>query len=379
MKASKSILIILCLCLSLQSHAQTIHFIGLFDTNDAKIGRGMNIEKYLICNEMKTIIGYLKEFGYKEGNFWVFDGVNCNPQMAIGSVNALKTNDDDTVIFYYGGHGARALNDNDPFPQMCLGQHNPRQFVPASLIRNIIQKKKLRSAVVLTGCCNFEDRDVEIKSITVQSQSHTVEAGVNKQAFKKLFMESKGTFQMTSSRAGEYSFTTDVGSFFARELLNVLKMVGENKVAPTWENVFKRTQQIVSQKDIICEGERYTQHPDYRLPHNMNTNVYDYDCNNEEKRIVVDNNLQYALNELLNKSLSTNERLRVVPSIISKYFTSDAKVITLGHNMTTVIDYEDVGVFLRRIAISPYLKQVNVVEQKSGKNSLISVHEVRTQ
>lgn len=46
--------------------------------------------------------------------------------------------------------------------------------------------------------------------------------------------------------------------------------------------------------------------------------------------------------------------------------------------MRTVIDYEDADAFLRRITMSPYISQINIVEQTAGRNSLISVHEVRT-
>ena len=42
--------------------------------------------------------------------------------------------------------------------------------------------------------------------------------------------------------------------------------------------------------------------------------------------------------------------------------------------MKTVVDYEDVSVFLRRICLSDYIKQVNIIEE--GRKQL-TVHEVR--
>ena len=52
--------------------------------------------------------------------------------------------------------------------------------------------------------------------------------------------------------------------------------------------------------------------------------------------------------------------------------------MTLGRDMKTVVDYEDAEDFLRRIAMSPFIQQVNIVEQNEGKSQLIKVHEVRT-
>ena len=63
---------------------------------------------------------------------------------------------------------------------------------------------------------------------------------------------------------------------------------------------------------------------------------------------------------------------------MSKFFAPGAKVRTVGRNATTVVDYEDTDVFLRRIVLSPFIKQINLLEyDKTGRNSEITVHEVR--
>ena len=64
--------------------------------------------------------------------------------------------------------------------------------------------------------------------------------------------------------------------------------------------------------------------------------------------------------------------------ILSKYFTGEAKVVTVGRNGTSRVAYEDAEDFLRRLALSNSISQVNLLEgDKNGKNSFIMVHEVR--
>ena len=92
----------------------------------------------------------------------------------------------------------------------------------------------------------------------------------------------------------------------------------------------------------------------------------------------MESTLANDLKTLLDKSNDIDNRLGQISGILSRNFTSNAKVMTLGRDMNTVVDYEDAEDFLRRIAMSPFIQQVNIVEQNEGKSQLIKVHEVRT-
>lgn len=363
---------------SLAANAQTMHFISMFDTNDQKIGSGMKTERMLINNELQTIAGYLEEFGY-DSQFSDYYGVNCGRSSLIQAINGLQVGNNDVVVFYYGGHGARAVSDSDRFPQMCLGERNQANWVPSSLIKNMITKKNPRLTIVLTGCCNYPDNGVTIKSIIAQSGSYTSMANINKEAFKELFLNSKGVVQLTSSRAGEFSWCNDKGSFFALALLETLNDVGKGTVSPNWNSVCQTIKGMVSSLNIPTQEGYVKQNPDYEVttgtggppPRKDDTTI---------KRRVNDTNYDLAqdLELLLDKSQNANTRLGMIPGILSKHFANGAKVLTLGRDMNTVVDYEDAEVFLRRVAMSPYIKQINVVEQNGGKNTIIRVHEIRT-
>lgn len=363
----------------LTTNAQTLHFISMFDTNDKDIGSGMKTERMLINNEMQTIAGYLEEFGY-DSQFDDYYGANCGRASLMQAINALQVGNNDVVVFYYGGHGARAYNNSeDRFPQMQLGEASQSNWVPSSLIRNMIVKKNPRLTIILTGCFNKEGAGVTIKSIVAQSSGYTSEANINKSAYKKLFLESEGIVHLTSSRAGEYSWCTEKGSIFALALLDILDNVGEGKVSADWNAVCQNVKGLVSSLNIPTSEGTVKQNPDYVVNTSIGGITPRKDDTTIKRRVNdTDYDLTQDLERLLDKSQSTNTRLSLVPSVLSKHFANGAKVLTLGRDMSTVVDYEDAEVFLRRIAMSPYIKQINVVEQNGGKNTMVRVHEIRT-
>ena len=174
--------------LSTTTFAQTFHFVSMFDTKDESIGVGMQKERQLINNEIQTIAGYLEEFGYSS-EFSDYYGETCGKAPLMRAINSLQVAPEDIVMFYYGGHGGRAMNNSsDRFPQMCLGENSERNYVPSTLIKNMVLKKQPRLTIILTGCCNSEANWITIKNVVAMSKGYTSQNGVNKDAYKRLFI-----------------------------------------------------------------------------------------------------------------------------------------------------------------------------------------------
>ena len=168
------------------------------------------------------------------------------------------------------------------------------------------------------------------------------------------------------------------------DLITKLDNVGKNALEADWNVLCNSIKNTISAYDIRTKEGLTKQHPDFDV-----SVVYTNESNNGNtdnkgrtttKKVVndVEYDLSQDLAKLLDKSVDRNTRLMLVPAILSKHFAAGAKVLTLGRDMSTVVDYEDAEVFLRRIAMSPYISQINVVEQESGKNRVVRVHEVRT-
>lgn len=382
MKTARYMLLICLALFQVSIYAQKLHVIVFCDTNDKIIGVNKEAERKMTVNEMEIISGILEEYGYYSEITQCY-GTYCSKNTLMQVINDLSVQSDDVVFFYYGGHGSHAYNNsNDIWPQMCLGERNENNWVPAELLKNMILKKGPRLAVIITACCNKEQDGVTIKSTVVESESYTTENKINKEAYKKLFLDFSGLVMMTSSQLGQYSFSNEQGGFFCRAFWGAMEYMGEGQISPDWNELCETVKKVVSNLDINYDGRIVHQIPDYRVvPSDKLANQSIGKKQNTQQIQKVNNvvtSLSNDLNKLLDKSISTDSRLQMIDGLLSTHFASGAKVRTLGRDMETVVDYEDAELFLRRITMSPFIKQINVVEENGGKNHIITVHELRT-
>lgn len=382
-KIVKDIIFVFCLFfMQTLIQAQTIHVVIFCDTNDASIGENKESERKITINEIQTISEVLEEYGY-DIDITDCHGTFCNKNNLIKVVKGLDVGTEDVVFFYYGGHGSRAKNnDADPFPQMCLGEDYQENWVPATLIKNMIMQKNPRLAIILTGCCNSEDAGVSIKSVVAESK-YTSEASVNKEAYKRLFLDTKGCVMMTSSKAGQYSYSGKEGGVFCLLFWSIMELVGDrtSNVQADWNYICELVKQSVAEIDIHSKEGIVHQEPFYKCLVNSNNNGINT-TRQTTRTITINNNtstLSNDINSLLDQTLGVDQRLRNIDNIKKKHFTSDAKVIIKGRNMITNVGVEDIDTFLKRIVLVPYIKQINIIsEDEAVKKSGIIVHEVRT-
>ncbi len=382
MKSIKKVILTLFGSLLVNSflQAQSLIYLGFFDTNDAKIGVNKAAEKRQVFNEMNIVADALSSYGYSFDPH-IVDGEYCSKESLMEELELTPISSNDVVFFYYGGHGGRSTNDTDPFPQMCLGSSFESDFVPATLVKNIIMKKNPRFAVIISACCNSEDSGISVKSISAEAP-YTKESDINKEAIKKMFLDQKGYVQVTSSKAGEYSWSGPEGGVFCLSFWRLFKDVESGKMAPAWGTLCEAVKKDVVNTDIKTRDGIVHQEPYYVINGSNSTNTI-IDPNRKVTTITTRINnqtstLQDDINKLLDHQISTDQRLQMIPSILKNQFKIGAKVTTVGTDMKTMVDYEDAEVFLRRITLSPYITQVNILSGDGGglKASII-VHEVR--
>lgn len=382
MKILKLLFLICLLAVQGVLKAQTLHILVFCDTNDRNIGVNKESERKITINEMSTIADILGEYGY-DSEMKQFSGNDCNKKNLISAVKNLGVTSNDVVFFYYGGHGSRAMNnDSDPFPQMCLGEDYQENWVPATLIKNMVMAKNPRLAIIMTGCCNKEDAGVTIKSVMSEAP-YTKEADYDKSAYKKLFLDSKGLVMMTSSKAGQYSYSGSEGGVFCLNLWRVIEMVGKGEIMPDWETVCRTVKDDVAQVPIRTKDGIVHQEPFYQVTfsgsdpvtttRHRTTITHTININNQNSSLSAD------INSLLDKTVDVDQRLILAQRVLQRHFATGAKVITKAKNMITNVDYEDAEAFLRRIVLSPYITHINVIsEEGTGLKTQIVVHEIRT-
>ncbi len=348
--------------------AQTLHAIVACNTIDGSIGRGMVSDMRNMSNAIQTIAKIMNcDFEME-----VFDGRICTKANITNYIKELEVESDDVVMFFYGGHGTHAYNNSsDPWPQMCMNTNIESMFMPVASVEKLIAAKNPRLRIIITNCCNKEQGGVSIKPLFAQSTGATMLSGYDASTFKKLFFESKGKVMMTSSKLGQYSWCNENGGVFTNDFIEVLDAVGKRRISDDWESVCNATKGKTFSK-VFNDGVK--QEPYYQVSVNGNRGK----GNVPPPPTPTTDNLFSALQVMVSKNLSVDQRLGKMQGILSKYFTGEAKVVTVGRNGTSRVAYEDAEDFLRRLALSNSISQVNLLEgDKNGKNSFIMVHEVR--
>lgn len=363
---------------SMAATSQIMHAVVFCDTDDAKIGKAVEVDHDNLIKELEcyaTFIDY-------DICLYEYSGEDCSKGMLLQALDELEIAPEDIVVFCYSGHGTRAMNnENDPFPQMCLGSSLDSEFVPLQFAINKLNAKNPKLLVSFTNCCNKESDMVTIKPLLAQANGPTSLSEVNTDAFKKLFTETSGQAIITSSKAGEYSWCSPtIGGLFITDLLDVLYLVGQDKIKPTWEDVFENARAKTAARTITTSIAPYkaTQTPYYKIvPGDATPKDDKRDKVTDNKDKVRENDpLAASLNDLVDKSLSTDARLGMIPFVLSKYFAANGKVRTLGRNGMTV-DYEPAQEFLRRIVLSRRIAKIAVVKRDGNdKHKEISIHEI---
>ena len=195
--------------------AQTVHVINFCNTLDPNIGCEVDYSR--TKQEAGLIAAYLN-YGIR---FYNGEGNNCSKENLMNTLNSLKCNKNDIVLFYYSGHGTRSKQDNSEFPQMCLkynSAYDEDKFVPVHTVIEKLQAKGARFTLVMTDCCNNPVSGVSPKSLMSKDGGSMVDSDVVARNYRKLFLESQGMVVLTGCKKGQCSLGgKNWGARFNRE------------------------------------------------------------------------------------------------------------------------------------------------------------------
>lgn len=354
------------------SSAQTLHALVAGCTNDPSIGKGAKQNVADVSNLLQSAAAAMD----CEFDFEVFEDPQCTKANVINWINNLDIEKDDVVVFFYSGHGGRALNDSDPFPQMCM--NNPRRqdlFMPVAQVDKLIAAKSPRLRIIITECCNSESAGIKSKPLFAMAEGNQTSLSTyNVKALRDLFFNTEGKVMITSSKAKEYSWMLPDGGIFMHNFIDAFNEAAiHGSLTADWSAIFNRVHDNTFGLQIPHNGQIYRQEPYASISKSK-----DADKPIIKRRDYQPGSLFESLQYLLNPIIPVENRLAKIPEILSRHFATGAKVMTIAANGRTVVDYEDADKFLKRIAISPYIKQINVLSGSNDeKNSLIKVHELR--
>lgn len=355
-----------------------IYAIVMGATQDPDIGKSCDMDLDRFENELATLSSLLEMELVPTIRF---DGNNCDRPHLEQGINQLKScNREDIVFFYYSGHGMRAMNDKTKWPQLCMNYKDQRNWVPAHEVISKISVLPSHLKLILTDCCNAKATWVSAKSkIYARGASNVSE--INYSNLEKLFIRQNGCLIATGCQVGESSLCNNiVGGFFTLSFWESIDAAATGEIKPTWDEVFKTTVALTRDKS------RNQQTPLYEIPTDAPNPSPSPNATQTSQPVMVGNanvnqNMLGAISVLLNRNLSTGYRLKLIPEIINKYFLSSySKVQTVGRDLQTIVDTEDVETFLRRITLDKKMRQINVITENkddNGRCNYLKVHEVR--
>lgn len=349
--------------------AQTLHVINFCNTLDPNIGCEVDFPR--TKQEAGLIAAYLN-YGIK---YYEGVGQNCSNENLMNTLNSLRCNKDDIILFYYSGHGARSPQDQSEFPQMCLkySGYDQNKFVAVHTVIEKLQSKGARFTLVMTDCCNSTVPGISAKSLMSKNGGTIVYDEAVARRYRKLFLEKKGIVAVTSSKKGQTSQGNKVnGGLFSYAFFEIGLYAACTGVIPaTWEDIL----------GMVTNTLQGRHEPYYEIKlKQISTTPSSTPAPVPTPVIAAEPTFANELGTLLDGSQSEEWLNNQVNYLANKYFTSDSKVVTVGRNGTTILEHESARLFLHRIACSGKISKINVVNEKtnsSGKHTYIKVQEIR--
>jgi hypothetical protein len=147
-----------------------------------------------------------------------------SPANVLATVNELTVRPDDSILFYFTGHGS--VDDKGHYLALATGKLYRKDLLAA------LMAKRTRMVALITDCCNTRSDGYLYASPYVEVTSPPVPTPL----FKRLFLDTDGVVDITSSSPGESAFFAPYqeeppgspGSIFTTTLVNWINQERQN-------------------------------------------------------------------------------------------------------------------------------------------------------
>lgn len=220
------------LAASLAVNAQTVHLVLIADSDDANIGTGAAANSKLVSE-------FINRAAAGAGvaiNRVELSGKLFSCQRIKDAVSQLAPGSDDTVIFYYSGHGFRTGGNNSKFPELYCGEEAFAGNAPAlTQISRDLAKKGARLTIVVADSCNVVvSLPVEPKAAAAMIFPRTRD-----DQYRSLLLKHKGVLTLTGSVKDQYSWYLPSGGFFTKQFLAALESATQSSRTGLWTDVLR--------------------------------------------------------------------------------------------------------------------------------------------
>lgn len=394
----KTLLILSLLLTTVMIQAQTIHWLTFIDTRDKNVGEVDILgRKVLYGRYINLINAALAAKGYTAKIYDYYD-TRLSPENCKSAIQNLRCQPNDIIMFYYIGHGGRAVNDRTTvYPQMCLGQFDNNRMIPLDWVYNQLKAKGARLSVTIGMCCNSESRDLTAKMAPsfAPNNGNTYMADEEAARIQELCLNYKGNVLVTSASPTQTSgcCKSELGIFdtYTNVLVHVFDDVIKGNIEPTWNTLLSATKNTVNKvmeykqtpifeahvtKVSAPQQEQRQETP--RQEEATAPKQTKQDNNTEEAK---DNSTEQLLNKLstfydylTNTNNTEEDRIEVEQVLTENYgkFISQAKVISQDGEF--VIDKNSFEDFNGRVATSRLLRKIVPLGFGKGTNGKATLY-----
>jgi hypothetical protein len=224
--------------------AQTLHAIIIADTDDPSIGVsvGKDYDKNLaLMRAVAANTGMALDLKAISGAQLTMTNVKA-------AIAGLAVGSNDTVVFYYSGHGYRLWKKQDKYPYLYISQDG----LDFNQVVGQLRAKKPRLLLAVTDSCNeYADKRPEARAFAMKRAAPQPN-------YRRLWLEARGEIVIASSSQGEFAWGDDAkGGYFTarfheahgREIL---------KPTPSWDDLLASAKAPIT---VSSGGTSYSQHP----------------------------------------------------------------------------------------------------------------------
>lgn len=238
------------ICIS-SAQAASLRVLLIGDTNDRSIGKSVVVD---LAN-METFVRQVSEKTGLKLDLKVLKGAQVKTKLVNDAINKLKIENDDTVIFYYSGHGFRTQQVKTKWPLLNIPDAGIKG-VDFQWVTESLHAKKPRMVLAITDSCNSFIDTPENRGINSRAMQQDQDA-----LWKKLFVEFSGRIYASGSIVGQYSFGQDqTGGAFTTQFLATIRSE-VRKSDTNWDAVMR----LATKKIPINNPQQRSQDPQYEL------------------------------------------------------------------------------------------------------------------
>lgn len=214
----------------------------------------------------------------------------------------LTIQESDILFFYYGGHGG--MENGRLFLWPCNEENLYRDE-----IQSIVASKNAALSFILTDACSSSIDSVGYTNL-LNYMGDMVNENANDEIYRHLFLEYRGTLDLTAATEGQYAWFDGRGGYFSRSLIKEILI---QRPLPDWEEIVKEAIKKTEDKYRESENLGFVPEEDINTMDTQTPKAYsipvreeeykgnnDYftkppDTSEKEIRVIIKNNVSYEV------------------------------------------------------------------------------------